>query len=113
MLVAEDEVVVEELLALLHLALEDRAQVGLLADDVRRQDEDEVRLLQRRRCVDRKSAPSTGMSPRSGIFVSVRAMRLRTRPPMTTVCWSFTTSCVCAVRLANGTRRACRAAAAR
>ena len=93
-LIGEDEVVVEKLLPLLHLALEHGAQVRLLADDVRRQDQDEVRLLERR-LRERKSAPSTGMSPRSGIFVSVRATRLRTRPPMTTVCWSFTTSCVC------------------
>ena len=38
--VAEDEVAIEELLPLLHLALEDRAEIVLIADDVRREDEE-------------------------------------------------------------------------
>src|SRR5262249_44805032 len=41
-----DEVGVEVLLPLLHLALEDAPEVRLLADDVGRQDEDEVALLE-------------------------------------------------------------------
>jgi hypothetical protein len=65
--------VIEKLLPLLHLALEDGAQIGLLANDVRREHEDEVRLLRSEVLRERKSAPSTGMSPESGIFVSVLA----------------------------------------
>ena len=44
LLIAEDEVAIEKLLPLLHLALEDRAEIVLIADDVRRQDEKQVRL---------------------------------------------------------------------
>src|SRR6185295_1997929 len=47
LLIAEDEVAVEKLLALLHLALEHRAKIVLIADHVRREDEQEVRLARR------------------------------------------------------------------
>ncbi len=51
----------------------------------------------------RKRNPSTGMSPRIGIFDSPWITASRTRPPITTVCWSRTMSVVFAVRLLIGT----------
>jgi len=44
LLIAENEVPIEEFLTLLHLALEHRAKIVLIADDVRREDEQKVRL---------------------------------------------------------------------
>src|SRR6185503_13210379 len=42
---AKHEVAIEELLPLLHLAFEDAAKIGLIADDRRREHENQVGLL--------------------------------------------------------------------
>lgn len=83
--VGEDEVAVEELLPFLHLALEivRRSLCSRMMNGVRIK----MRLLfSMASVVCRKSAPSTGMSPRIGISVCECVMRFRMRPPITTVC---------------------------